>query len=273
MLACAPARANLSQDCNTTVMFKDPRWSRVRCLEPPQSWDRLLTHHDLVGILASSVIELDADQTLASLAGTESYVNCYRTTATIRTRWSKPCRWWPHLVSDILVPWTDAQLDRLHAEWIGLAKAAWRLPPSLPSAPFTFPQSQGGSPVPHPRVYLVQALSMHVEQLVALPDDLRATTVEQYRQLCAETGCHAVRELSDFLSRERRPRPCPIAPLLRVRGQLNDSVQLPACLSLGPGERGMASLCAYAILPSLTQQTQPPEKKGGKGVASHDRCA
>ena len=80
-----------------------------------------------------------------------------------------------------LVPWSDAQLDQLHAKWIGLSKAAWRLPPSFPAAPLQFPPSQGGCPVPHPRVYLVQALSSHVEQLVAFPDDLRARTIWQYK--------------------------------------------------------------------------------------------
>ena len=155
----------------------------------------------------------------------DQMVEAMQMVASSRFRYSAP-----------LVPWTDAQLDRLHSEWIGLAKAAWRLPPSFPSAPLTFPSSQGGSPVPHPRVYLVQALASHVEQLVALPDDLRKTAIEQYRQLCTDTGCHTARELSDFLSHERKPRSCPIARLLRVCGQLKLSVKLPACLSLGRGE-------------------------------------
>ncbi len=135
-----------------------------------------------------------------------------------------------------LVPWSDAQLDLLHRKWVGLSKAAWRLPRSFPAAPLTFPSSHGGTPVPHPRVYLVQALATHVEQLVAFPDDLRDRAIRQYRLLCSDTGCLTVPELIDFLSRERTPRPCPIARLLRVCGQLDLPVKLPDCLSLGPGE-------------------------------------
>jgi len=36
----------------------------------------------------------------------------------------------------------------------------------------------------HPVVPLVQALAKHIEQLVALPDELRATTLRKYRKLC-----------------------------------------------------------------------------------------
>ena len=139
--------------------------------------------------------------------------------------------------SATLTPWSDAQLDRLHTRWIGLAKTAWRLPPAFPGAPLLFPTLQGGSPVPHPRVYLVQALATHIEQLVALPDQLRERTIHEYRRLCDDTGCHTSSELIDFLTAERRPRQCPIARLLRACGQLGISVRLPACLSLGPREQ------------------------------------
>jgi ribonuclease HI len=135
-----------------------------------------------------------------------------------------------------LVAWSDAALDRLHKLWIALEKAAWRLPKGFPAAPFLYPRSQGGCPVPHPRVHLVHALATHVEALVALPDDLRQMTVLRYRALCAEVGCHTPRELALVLSRERNPRACPIARLLRACGQLDITVKLPACLTLGRTE-------------------------------------
>ena len=81
--------------------------------------------------------------------------------ATSRFRYSAP-----------LIPWTDAELNNLHRVWLQVHRAAWRLPPGFPSAPLTLPSEHGGSPVTHPRVMLVQALAKHIEQLVALPDDL-----------------------------------------------------------------------------------------------------
>jgi hypothetical protein len=43
------------------------------------------------------------------------------------------------------VPWTDAELDRLHRVWLQVQRAAWRLPPGYPSAPFVFPSARGGA--------------------------------------------------------------------------------------------------------------------------------
>ncbi len=170
----------------------------------------------------------------------DQMVDAMHMVASSRFRYSAP-----------LVPWTDAQLDKLHTWWIALAKAAWRLPPSFPAAPLKLPPSQGGSPVPHPRVYLVQALSTHIEQLVALPDDLRDRTILQYRRLCYDTGCNTVTELTDFLSKERKPRPCPIARFLRACGQLDLKVKLPDCLSLGPGENETSWHCLFTHLQEL----------------------
>ena len=76
---------------------------------------------------------------------------------------------------------------------------------------------------------LVQALAKHIEQLVALPDDLRQDTIARYRKLCAACGCHNARELSAHLAEERVQRRCPIALFLRTSGQLNIEVRLPAC--------------------------------------------
>ena len=136
-----------------------------------------------------------------------------------------------------LVPWTDAELNRLHKTWLQVNRAAWRLPPGYPSAPLVFPGEHGGCPVAHPIVSMVQALAKHLEQLVALPDEIRETTCRKYKQLCAACGCHNETELAAHLAEEWRPRACPIARLLRACGQLKMQVKLPACLSLGTAGR------------------------------------
>jgi hypothetical protein len=87
----------------------------------------------------------------------------------------------------------------------------------------------------HPVVPLVQALA--VEQLVALPDELRATTLKKYRKLCDSCGCHNERELAIHLDEERHPRSCPLARLLRACDRLGIGVLLPAYLSLGVAGR------------------------------------
>jgi hypothetical protein len=73
-------------------------------------------------------------------------VPAMRMVATSRLRYSAP-----------LVPWTDAKLDRLHRVWLQAQRAAWRLPPGYPSAPFVFPSARGGCPEAHPVVPMVQA--------------------------------------------------------------------------------------------------------------------
>ena len=146
--------------------------------------------------------------------------------ATSRFRYSAP-----------LVPWTDAELDELHRIWLQVHKASWRIPPSFASAPLILPSDKGGCPVDHPLVHLIQALAGHIEQLVALPDELRATTRRQYQRLCDNCGCHTAQELAAFLLAERSPRPCPIARLLRASAQLNVPIRLPVCLTLGKTER------------------------------------
>ena len=55
-------------------------------------------------------------------------------------------------------------------------------------------------------VPMVQALAKHIEQLVALPDDLRETTIRKYKKLCGSCGCHNERELAAHLAEEQRPR-------------------------------------------------------------------
>ncbi len=41
----------------------------------------------------------------------------------------------------------------------------------------------------HPVVLMVQALAKHIEQLVALPDELRETCIRKFRKLCESCGC------------------------------------------------------------------------------------
>ncbi len=52
-----------------------------------------------------------------------------------------------------LVPWRDAELDKLHAVWLHWQVervAAWRLPSGYASAPLLLPSRCGGCPVEHP---------------------------------------------------------------------------------------------------------------------------
>jgi hypothetical protein len=66
-------------------------------------------------------------------------------------------------------------------------KAAWLLPHGYPGAPFLLPS--GCDSIGHPLVVLTQALAKHIEQLVALQDDLRMETIARYKQLCDTCGC------------------------------------------------------------------------------------
>jgi hypothetical protein len=47
--------------------------------------------------------------------------------------------------SALLVPWTDAELDKLHAKWLQVHWAAWRLPPGFPSAQLRFLSADGAA--------------------------------------------------------------------------------------------------------------------------------
>jgi hypothetical protein len=103
---------------------------------------------------------------------------------------------------------------------------------------------------------MIQALAKHVEQLVALPDELRETTIRKCNRLCDSCGCHNVRELAARLAEEQRPRVCPLARLLRACGQLQTEIKLPACLSLGVAGRDTSW---RALLMHLRQKAAAPE--------------
>ncbi len=70
------------------------------------------------------------------------------------------------LYSASLVPWTEAELDKLDTKWLQIQRKAWKLPPGYPSAPLSFPSACGGCAEMHPLVPMIQALAKHVEQLV-----------------------------------------------------------------------------------------------------------
>jgi hypothetical protein len=89
-------------------------------------------------------------------------------------------------------------------------------------------------------VPMVQALAKHIEQLVALPDGLRETTIHRFKKLCDSCGCHNERELAEALAEERRQRTCPMARFLRSCGHLQLPVKVPACLSLGVAGRDLS---------------------------------
>ena len=155
-----------------------------------------------------------------------------------------------------LVPWTDSELDKLHKMWLQVHKASWHLTPGYPAGPLSLPSERGGCPVAHPVVAMIQALSKHIEQLVALPDDIRHDTVARFKRLCANCGCHNARELTVHLAAEKTPRRCPIARLLRACGQLKLEIRLPACLSIGKAERETSW---HALLSHLRRRASQPE--------------
>ena len=121
--------------------------------------------------------------------------------------------------------------------WMQVEQAAWKLQRSVPPAQFRLLPNSGGTPQDHPRKVLIQALAMHIQQLVALPDELRASTIDRFRQLCTTCGCTNERELARFLAAERKPRRCPIARLLRACGQLDMDIKLPDCITSGKAAR------------------------------------
>ncbi len=104
-------------------------------------------------------------------------------------------------------------------------------------------------------VPMVQALAKHIEQLEALPDALRETTIRRFNKLCDSCGCHNESELAATLAEERRPRACPIARLLRACRRLQLPVKLPACLSLGVAGRDTSR---QALLMHLQNKASAP---------------
>jgi hypothetical protein len=111
---------------------------------------------------------------------------------------------------------------------------------------------------------MIQALTTHIEQLCALPDELCQNTISRYRRLCAQCGCHTERELAEYLQESRTPLRCPIARLLRACGQLGVQIRLPAVLSLGKVQRELS----WHGLPS----PRPGLSRRGGGTAAGRCC-
>ena len=155
--------------------------------------------------------------------------------------------------SAAFVPWSDSQLNKHHNLWIRLFKGAWRLAPGFPAAPFKFPRSHGGCPVPHPKVFLLQALTSHVEQLVTFDDDIRATACMHYQHLRMSYGCHSQSELQHALRDAKSIPNCPIAKLLKLGLDLGVSVKLPAILVGNDSEE----VSWYALKCRIRQGVQP----------------
>jgi hypothetical protein len=136
-----------------------------------------------------------------------------------------------------LVPWIDAELDRLHRVWLQVQRAVWRLPLGNPSAPLSFPSAQGGCPEVHWHlvVLMIQALVKHIEQLVVLPDELHLTTIRNFKTLCDSCGRHNEREIAMIISgggAETRsfgvPACTPPSGPWACCGQLQYQIKLPA---------------------------------------------
>jgi hypothetical protein len=107
-----------------------------------------------------------------------------------------------------------------------------------------------------PIVIMVQVLAKHIEQLVALPDGLRETTIRKFKKLCDSCGCHIGRELAAALAEERRSRACPLARLLSAPcSRLQMPVKLPACHSLGVAGRNTSW---QALLMHLLHKASTP---------------
>ncbi len=77
----------------------------------------------------------------------------------------------------------------------------------------------------HPLVPMIHALANHVEQLVALPDELREMAIRKYNGF--------VTAVVVTMSAACKP----IARLIQACGQLQTQIKLPACLSLGVAGR------------------------------------
>ena len=171
--------------------------------------------------------------------------------------------------SAALVPWTDAAPEQLSKVWTQVERAAWKLQRSFPSAQFRLPTEWGGMPLEHPRVVLIQALSTHVRQLVALPDSLRESTIRNYRRLCSSCGCLNERELARFLATEEKPRSSPVARLLRACGQLKIDIKLPDCLSPGKAAREVSWFCFLNHLKERVAEDDSSGKQDLLCVSKH----
>ena len=83
----------------------------------------------------------------------------------------------------------------------------------------------------HPKVFLLQALTLHVEQLTLHQDDILLCAQLKYKEMLKTYGCHSQQELTQALI-ESKPLPdCPMARLLSLSNNLNLQAQLPLIIT------------------------------------------
>jgi hypothetical protein len=163
-----------------------------------------------------------------------------------------------------LVSWTDAELHKLHPKWLQVHLAAWRLPPSFPSALLMFPSADGGFPVAHPVVPMVQALAKHVGSwwrcLTSFARPASTSLGNSVRAVAAITSAsslHIWRRKGDFTSgggKEGVPTAahCSVFSEQQPTGaSFRMEVKLPAYLSLGVAGRDTSW---HALLMHLRQK-------------------
>ena len=116
--------------------------------------------------------------------------------------------------SAALTQWTDSELEELFKIWMQVERAASKLQRCFPSTQFQLPTDNGGAPLEHPRVVLIQALTTHIQQT----DELREACIRSYRKLCVDCGCSNEREVTRVLASEHRPTlpHCSISPGMRT---------------------------------------------------------
>ena len=98
-----------------------------------------------------------------------------------------------------------------------------------------------------------------------MSDEVRESTIRSYRSLCTSCGCANERELTRFLAREKKPRRCPVARLLRACGQLQvgTDITLPDCLTAGKATREVSWFALLEhIRHRVAAQDGAPERAG-----------
>jgi hypothetical protein len=82
-------------------------------------------------------------------------------------------------------------------------------------------------PVTHPKVFLLQALTLHVEQLTLHQDDILLCAQLKYKEMLKTHGCHSQQELTQALIESKILPDCPMARLLCLSSNLNLQAKLP----------------------------------------------
>ena len=78
----------------------------------------------------------------------------------------------------------------------------------------------------HPKVFLLQALTLHVEQLMLHQDDILLCAQLKYKEMLKTYGCHSQQEFTQALIESKTLPDCPMARLLCLSSSLNLQAQL-----------------------------------------------